>query len=93
MDDILDPSRHACVVYHVDQPPLCMVNKVGLPHVTLPTFLNFRHLHAFWDGGLGMVWDSKSSHMEKPNGDENEQAMSFHNGTIVVPDLLKGTSR
>jgi hypothetical protein len=60
-----------------------MVNKVGLPQVALPTFLSFPHSHAFWDGGLGMVWDSKSSfHMEKPNGDEKEQAMIFHISTI-----------
>jgi hypothetical protein len=34
-----------------------------------------------------MVWDSKSSSMEKPDGDEKGQAMSFYIGTIVVPNL------
>jgi hypothetical protein len=29
--DILDLGCHSCVVHHDDQPPLAMVNKVGLP--------------------------------------------------------------
>jgi len=49
-----------------------MVNKVGLPQVALPTFLSFPHFHAFRNGGLGMVWDSHSSSMEKPNAYERE---------------------
>jgi uncharacterized protein YbgA (DUF1722 family) len=31
VDDILDLGHHSCVVHHEDQPPLAMVNKVGLP--------------------------------------------------------------
>jgi len=60
-----------------------MVNKVGLPQITLLTFLNFPCFHAFKNGGLGIIWDSHSSKMEKPNADEREWAMAFHTSTIV----------
>ncbi len=53
VDDILDHGCHSCVVCHDDQPPLVMVNKVGLPQVALLTFLNFPCSHAFRDGGQG----------------------------------------
>jgi hypothetical protein len=57
--DILDPSHYSCVVHHDDISLLLVVNKVGLPWATL---LSFLHFHAFENGRLGMVWDSKSSH-------------------------------
>ncbi len=78
MDDILNLEHHSCIVCHDDQPPLVMVNRVGLPQTTLPTFLNFSHYHAFTNGGPRMIWDSHSSSMEEPNADEKEQAMGFH---------------
>jgi hypothetical protein len=36
-------------------PPLAVVNRVGLPWATLPTFLNFLHSHTFQDGGPNMI--------------------------------------
>jgi hypothetical protein len=55
VDDILDLRQHFSVVQHDDQPLLAMVNRVGLPWATLPTLLSFSHLHAFWNGGPGMI--------------------------------------
>jgi hypothetical protein len=59
-----------------------MVNRVGLSQTTLLTFLNFPPSHVFLDGGLGMIWDSHSSNMEKPNANERERAMGFCIGTL-----------
>jgi len=84
VDDILDPRRHSCAIRHDDQPSLAMVNKVGLPIIALPTLLSFSHSHAFRNGGLGMIWDSHSSNMEKPNVYVREWAMEFCIGTIVM---------
>ncbi len=67
MDDIPDRRHHSSLVRHNDQPHLAMVNRVGLPQTTLPTFLNFPYFHAFRNGGLRMIWDSHSSSMEEPN--------------------------
>jgi len=55
-----------------------VVNRVGLPQTTLPTFLNFPHFHAFCDGGLGMVWDSNKFNMDDLlNVNEREQTIGF----------------
>jgi hypothetical protein len=78
------------VICHDDRRPLVVVNKVGLPRVALPTFLNFPHFHAFRNGGLGMIWDSHSSSMEEPNVDERERAMGFHTSTITMQGISKG---
>jgi hypothetical protein len=93
VDDILDPPCHSCVVHHDDQPPLVVVNRVSLPQVALPTFLSFSHSHAFRNGGLGMIWDSHSSSMEKPNVNERKKTMGFLTGTIVVQDISEGARR
>jgi len=47
VDDILDLRCQSFVVRHEGQPPLVVVNKVGLPRVALPTFLSFlcAHVH------------------------------------------------
>jgi hypothetical protein len=84
VDDILDVGCCSCAVCHDDQPPLVVVNRVGLPCVTLLTLLNFSHFHAFKDGGPWMIWDSHSSNKEEPNAYEKEHAMGFHICTIVV---------
>ncbi len=68
-----------------------MVNRVGLPRVALPTFLSFSHFHAFRNGGLGMIWDSHSSSMEKPNANEKEHAMGFRTNTTAMKGISKGT--
>jgi hypothetical protein len=93
VDDILDPRCHSFVVHYDDQPPLAMVNRVGLPHVVLLTLLSFSHFHAFRGGGLGPIWDSHSSNLEEPTTDEKEQAMGFHTSTIVVQGISKGIHR
>jgi hypothetical protein len=70
-----------------------MVNKVGLPWVALPTFLNFSCFHTFQDGGLGIIWDANSSKMEKPNVDEQKRAMGFHTCTIIMRGIFEGVHR
>ncbi len=77
VDDILDLKKHSCVVHHHDWSPLIVINKVGLSQATLLMFLGIPHSHAFQDGGLGMIWDSNSSNMEKSNVDEKEHIMGF----------------
>jgi hypothetical protein len=92
VDDILDPGCHSCEVHHDDQSFLIIINKVGLP-LALSTLLNFSHSHPFQDGRPKMIWDSKSSHMEKPNVVEREWVMGFHINAIIVPNLSKGAHR
>jgi hypothetical protein len=87
-DDILDHGHHSCIVCHDDQPPLVMVNRVGLPQATLLTFLSFLLIYAFRDGGPMTIWDSHSPNMEEPNVDDGEHAMGFHIGTIVVLSIF-----
>jgi hypothetical protein len=70
-----------------------MVNKVDLPRTTLPTFLNFSHFHAFKNWGLGMIWDSHSSNMEKFNVNENEQAMGLCTDTTTMQGIFEGACR
>jgi len=93
VDDILDPPCHSCAVHHDDQPPLVMVNRVGLPQVALPTFLSFSHSHAFKNGGPRMIWDSRSSIMEEPNVNEREQTMGFLTSTIIVQGISEGAHK
>jgi hypothetical protein len=93
VDDILDPGHHSCAVYHDDRPPLVVVNKVGLPQVALPTFLNFPHFHAFRNGSPWMIWDSHPFNMEKPNVDEKEEAMGFRIGTTAMQGICEKTHR
>jgi len=45
VDGILDSRCYLCAVNHDDEPPLVMVNSVGLPLVTILTSLNFSCLH------------------------------------------------
>ncbi len=47
VDDILDPRRHSSTIQHDDQPPLAIINRVGLLWITLPTVLSFPHFHTF----------------------------------------------
>jgi hypothetical protein len=61
-----------------------MVNRVGLPHATLPTLLSFLHFHTFQDGDLSMIWDANSSKMEESDADEQERAMGFRTSTTTM---------
>jgi hypothetical protein len=88
VDDILDPRSHSCVVHHDDQPPFVVVNRVGLPRITLLTFLSFQHFHAFRNGGPWIIWDSHSSSMEEPNADERERAMGFCTSTTTMQSIF-----
>ncbi len=89
VDDILDLRHHSCAVHYDDQPPLAMVNWVGLSWVALLTFLSFLHFHAFRNGGPGMIWDSHSSSMEKLNVKEREQTMGFCISTTTMQGIFE----
>lgn len=47
-------------------------------------FFEFITFSCILKWGLGMVWDSKSSHMEEPNVDERDWAMGFHISTTTM---------
>lgn len=80
-----------CGTHHDEWPP--MVNNVKLPQRTLPILLSFPYFHAFWNGSLGMMWDSNSSNMEELNVNEREWAMGFHINTTTMPNIFKGPCR
>ncbi len=67
MNDTLDSKHHSYVVHHDDQPPLVVVNRVGLPWIALLTLLKFPQFHAYWDEGQRIIWDSNSFNVEEPN--------------------------
>jgi hypothetical protein len=93
VEDILDLGCHSCVVCHDDQPPLAVVNRVSLPHAPLPTLLSLSRSHAFKNGSLGMIWDSYSTNMEKPNVYEKERAMGFRTSTTTVQGIFERTHK
>ena len=47
VDHILDKGQYAQVVVHADQPPLAVVNQVGMPRLALPTLVSYPGSHAF----------------------------------------------
>ena len=77
VDDILDTGRHAQAVIHTDQPPLAVVNQVGMPRLALPTLVSYPGSHAFRDHGPGLVWDTTTRRLREPRADERERAMGF----------------
>ncbi len=89
VEGVFDLGCHSCAVYHDDQPPWVVVNRVNPPHATLPTLLSFSRSHAFRDGSLGMIWDSYSFNMERPNVDEKEWAMGFCIGTTIMQGIFE----
>jgi hypothetical protein len=40
-----------------------------------------------------MIWDAKSSKMEEPNVDEQEQTMGFCISTTIVQGIFEGACR
>jgi hypothetical protein len=48
-----------------------MINKVGLPRITLPMFLNFSQFDTFRDESLGTIWDFDSFNMDESNVNES----------------------
>ena len=93
VDHILDKGRHAQVVVHADQPPLVVVNQVGMPRLALPTLVSYPGSYAFQDHGPGLVWDTTTRRLEKPRADECERAMRFLTGTTAAPELTESQRR
>ena len=58
VDSILDTGRYSQVVRVADRSPMAVVNRVGQPMMALPTIVSFPSLHAYRDGGPGLVWDT-----------------------------------
>jgi hypothetical protein len=78
VDNILDLGQHLGMIYYDDWPPLIVVNRVGLPQTSLPTFLNFPHFRAFKE------W--------KPQ-DDLGWTMGLHIGITTMFDISKGVHR
>ena len=93
VDHILDRGRHAQVVVHADQPPLAVVNQVGMPRLALSTLVSYPGSHAFRDHGPGLVWDTTTRRLEEPRADERERAMGFLTGTTTAPELTESQRR
>ena len=47
VDHILDKGQYAQAVVQADQPPLAVVNQVGMPRLALPTLVSYPGSHAF----------------------------------------------
>ncbi len=93
VDDILDLGWHSSTNQRDDQPPLVVVNKVGLPQAALPILLSFLHFHTFQDGNLGIIWDANSSKMEEPNVNEQKWTMGFCTCTTTMWGIFEGLRR
>ena len=78
---------------HADQPPLAVVNQVGIPRLALPTLVSYPGSHAFRDHGPGLVWDTSTRRLEEPRADERERAIGFSTGTTIVPELIESHRR
>ena len=76
-----------------DQPPLAVVNQVGMPRLALPTLVSYPGSQAFRDHGPGLVWDTTTRRLEEPRADERERAMGFPTGTTAAPKLTESQRR
>jgi hypothetical protein len=93
VDSILDIGRHFQVLKVTDKSPMAMVNQVGQPRITLPTFVSFPVSHAYREGGLRLVRDTCSQWLVEPNADERKRAMGFPTGVTLVPSIFEASRR
>jgi hypothetical protein len=91
VDSILDIGRCSQVVRVADRSPMAMVNRVGQPRMSLPTFVSFPASHAYREGGLGLVWDICSQRLVEPNANERKHAMGFPIGVTLVPFIFEAS--
>ena len=70
-----------------DQPPLAVVNQVGMPCLALLTLVSYLGSYAFRDQGPGLVWDTILQRLDEPQIDECKRAMDFSIGTIAAPEM------
>jgi len=57
MDIILDSKHIPQMVWHDDQPPFTIINKLGQPHI----IVNFPCSHVFYNDGPNMIWNLRMS--------------------------------
>ena len=57
VDDILDDHRVSLVVTKDDTLPFALINNIGIPRCSLPTFVTYPQSFAFRSRGLDMVWN------------------------------------
>ena len=93
VNGILDAGRQAQVVKQNDRPPFALVNKVGMPRLTLPTLMSYPASHAYREGGPGLVWDHQQQQLVEPNANEQERAMGFPTGTTALGTLTEEARR
>jgi hypothetical protein len=72
---------------------MAMVNRMEQPRMALPTFVSFPASHAFREGGHGLVWDTCSQWLVKPNVNERERAMGFPTGVTSIPSISEASHR
>jgi len=72
---------------------MAVVNQVGQPKMTLPTFVSFLASHAYMEGGPRLVWNTCSQWLVEPNADERERVMGFPTGVTSVPSISEASRR
>ena len=93
LDDILEEGRFAQAVVQQDQPPLAIINHVGMPRFAFPTLMSYPRSFAFRNGGPGLVFDNTSMRLEEPCANERERAMGFPTGITCGPGLTESQRR
>jgi hypothetical protein len=89
VDNILDIGRCSQVVKVTDRSPMAVVNQVGQPRMTLPTFVNFPTSHTYREGGPELIWDTCSQWLVECNTDERECAMGFPTRMTSIPSIFE----
>ena len=87
VDHILEPHHKAQIARRDDAPPFYPANKKGAPLSALPTLVAYGGSHAFRDGRVGMVLDTRTHTLVEPNADERERALGYRTGCTDVPGV------
>lgn len=70
-----------------DQPPLAIVNQVGMPPVAFPTLVRYPQSFAFCNGVPRLVFENTSLGLEEVCANVREGAMGSLTGTTCGPSL------
>ena len=66
---------------HTNSTTLAMINTVGDPRLSLPTFVSYPRSFSLYKGRSSLVFDTVTENLQEPCADEQERAMGFLTGT------------